>query len=253
MGWLERRCRARLQRGERAIDVCDADGREPGSSVVSKVRSGLSNATRAITGLADRFTAGVKRDVSGLGRMASFLGSAVASMDPSAIRRAFGQLKGGIGAVWTGLRNAKDAMTQRMRALWNGLSSTFTSAISGVQARAEAIGARVGQAAAAVGRRIASMWNGLQQRAGQLSGVVAGAAMRFVQGIIDRLISAGRRLWDSIRSRWDVLQRKASEMVSRVGVQLRGVREHVQRVASSALASVRQSWSRLTRKYSEVL
>jgi hypothetical protein len=133
-------------------------------------------------------------------------------MNVAAIRAAWERLHGTMGAVSANFAQARAAMTARIGALWIGLQSAFSSAMDAARSRAQALGDGIRAVAGAVQQRLASLWAGMQQKAGQLSGVAGGVA-RCVMSIVERLLAAGQRLWQSVQSAWSGLERSAAGLV----------------------------------------
>jgi hypothetical protein len=212
-----------------------------GSDLFDRVRAGATAAGDTANKLVSGLTDGLRRGVQMFAGVLGGLRDAVVSMDPDAIGGAWNNASGAIDSVWGGLQDAGSALHTRLTALWVGVESLVAPGLEAVSSQADALTARLRGAAEGVRDRLASAWAGLESRASALGGIGSGAP-GFVRAIIDRLVAAGRSLWERARTQFDALRQRAESMVEAARSQVRGVLDTLRASAGRVVDGLRSQF-----------
>jgi predicted nucleic acid-binding Zn-ribbon protein len=152
-------------------------------------------------------------------------------------------VKGVIGGAWSGLTAGGAALRERLSSLWGGLQSGFTSGLGGLTERGRAMIDGLRAAASGVTSRLSSMWQGLTSRAGGLTGEGGGLAARALRAVIQRIVSAGQRVWGGIQTQWQSLRQRTGGWLSGVADRARGAWDSVKRRASGVWDGIKGAWT----------
>ncbi len=212
-----------------------------GTQAAGRLQAGFQQAGRVVSGAGQSLMGIVTRSVGQLGGVASSLKAALLAMDGEALRAAYNRLTGMLGGVFDVLQKGREALTAKATALWGGLERGFSTTVSAVRVKADAISQRLRAAADAAGQRLSGLWDGMRKRAEAMSGI-AGAAARLAAAAVDRLLAGARALWDSIQARFETVRAGLGRVVAGVTEQLDGARNAVQRRVGEVWSGIGRAW-----------
>ena len=230
--------------GNAARSGIEAVGRV-GSSISTSIGQGFTRATGMMGALTRGFTRTMDFGLDTVKGAAGVLGRSLSTMNADGLRSAYAAVKGTLGRVLGGLRAAGSQLAVRGQALWEGLSGQFSGAIARLGAFASGVVNRLQTSAAGALARVAGQWDRLRGTAANLDGI-GGVLARTAGGVIDRLLSGLRSLWNGIASAWTSVQRSLSTVAGRVSAQLSAVRESFERRARSMFDRIQGSWRAVT-------
>lgn len=212
-----------------------------GTAIGGRIRSGFTTARGTLSALAG----GMRRMVAGgLGTVrsaAAGLRQALGRMDATSLRTAWTRMTGALGSVLGRVQGARQALTQRVAALWTRLHGGFGAGITSLRARAGSVLTQLRNGARGVSDRLTGMWNGLKTKADSMGGIV-GAIARIAARLVETLLAGVRRFWDGLRSQWDALKRRIAGLATMIGERLAQARDAMHRRATALFDGLRRTW-----------
>ncbi len=210
-------------------------------NIATSALSGIQNVWSGLSQMATQMANGVKQIVSGaissiMGPISS-ISQAVMNLDAQAIRGAWRQVTGIIGNVWQRIKQTGQSIFQRIQNLWQRLKGRFTSVFQTLTARAHEIFSQMRIASQRISQSIVSAWNRIQNQASGMSGIFGGIA-RQLTSLVNRLMSWGQQIWDSIRRGWNLLS-------SRIGNFFQGIFDRISAFWQKLKQYARNFWKRI--------
>lgn len=214
------------------------------TSAFTALRSALSSITSRVTQLVNGLRGLLENALSTVTGMVQSIGQAVLRLDANALRAAWAQLTGLLSGANQRLRQAMQSISTAIGNLWAGVRSRFSAITSSLSATATALMSRVQSMVQGLRQRLASTWEGLRNRASQLSGVLGGILDR-LRSLLSRFLSWAEGIWNSIQEQWSALS-------SRVGGWLQQLRSRISSAWQSARQRLTGFWTTLQGMWNRV-